>query len=558
MISKGTVYHDSHQFIYGGLDYGKLLKFDKESRIEFQERQNSLVFIEDLFQLKTNECRRYQRFIINETDDSILNDVYIFLMFEVFINTSVHQRCLNKIDNSFAYIPELIVFEIEQEILKNKEILIKRFSLRVEVLEKHIKLIKNYLLMRLESYYLEQMLLDTEEDVILVIDDFRVEYLQNIPPNVKGIIITQEVENPQLLQLLSSEYEISIAQYKIIPSLAKDVIIDGYKNKLIFNPSLDEKGKFHERILKMTFKLGESPNYSTDKINIYAQAINSNNIDRITSESWFNGIAPFKTEYFYISNGILPTVDEQVKFYVNIFNQAKGMPIFLRIPDFRPDKPLNYMIDAFDESGIYKPHHLVIYDHFSAIAQAVKLTNADVKVVIPRVARHTEIAEWKMHLFMAFEYEKMPTPEMGYVLETESAYEFYFEYPQVDFVIIGFNDLIEETTDFYNRFSIITANKFQEIFLPPLKDIHQFLSKRAKPIKHILAGNLITNPFILKKLLNYGFTDFAIPVNKIRLIEPVLTEYCNTRGKYIGVHHERIKKQLLKNSKDVDKVVDEA
>lgn len=546
MPGKQTVNRRYNQFIYGGYNIGEIYRFNEETSIEFQYSQDYKAVLEKLNEIKSNECRAYHKFMLIESDDYRLKRLFAFFIFEVLLDPDILDRCMIKAEIDRPYFPTLLIKEIDRQIRMSKRGFKEFSAFKKDELEKQIEIFKEYLLMRFESYYLSEMLKNVHEDIILVCEAFCPEFLHKIPKNVKGIITIKEMKDLNFIKLLAYEYEIPIAQcYTIFPH-DKIAIIDGDREKITFNPDEEDLKWFYEKYKNSTFDLGEIPTYQSKKIKIYAQVVNENNLDRVTSNNWYQGIAPFKTDFYFITKGILPKVEEQIEYYVDFFQKSNGMPIYLKVPDFTPDKPLKYMDHAHREIGFVQSQHQMFFDHFAAIAQAVKRTNADVKIVIPRIVMAEELSDWKRHLIMAFDYENIKVPEFGYILETESAYEYYYSFPKVDFVIIGFDNLIEEYSIHYDRYSKMTTRKFEQIFLPVIKDIHEHLNKRNQPTKHILSGNIISNPFIFRKLINYGFTEFSIPISKIRYIEPMFTDYCNTRGKYIGVYQQAKLKRKLK------------
>lgn len=551
---KQTVNRRYNQFVYGGPNMGKIFEFNKETVIKFQKAHDYRTLLLQMEQIKTEESRAYHKFVIMESDDNEIKQIFAFFIHEILLNPEILERCLLKIKKENVYLPGLYIAEIERQIRRNRDSFDEFKHMDSKDIERELEILTDYFLMRFEVFFLNEMLKTTNENIVLVIDNFRPEFLHDIPQHVKGIIIKNTVEDKDFIRLLSSEYEIPIAQCSLIYPTDKIAIINEKTQRITFNPDDEDLEIFHKEYNSTTFNLGEKPSYMFGRIKIYAQAINSNNLDRIESFNWYNGIAPFKTEYFFITNGILPTIEEQVEFFVDFFMKSKGMPIYLRVPDFMPSKPLKYMNNIRKDTDFFHNQHNLFFDHFTAVAKAVKLTNADVKICIPRVVMASELSDWRRHVVMAFEDEGLQIPEFGYVLETESAFEYYSEFPRVDFIIIGFNDLIEENTDFYNRFTEISVSKFNEIFVPVIKDIHAHLYKRGAATKHILAGNVISNPGIFRKLINYGFTDFSIPVSKIRLIEETFTEYCITRGRFVGVYRQaRLRRELREQSlKELD------
>jgi phosphoenolpyruvate-protein kinase (PTS system EI component) len=313
-----------------------------------------------------------------------------------------------------------------------------------------------------------------------------------------------------------------------------------------------------DQIREYTFFMGEQPSYGASNINVYVPLVDTRLIEKASYGDWYNGVAPFKTEYMYVTKGAAPTLKEQEEVFIQLLEAFHEKDVYIRIPDFRPNRPTPFLKNIFTDPDAYDRFFQVYNVNLLALASAVKITQKEVNICIPMIRMSSEVSFWRDVVEAAFDMYDLPYPKLGIMIETESAFEYYEDYDDMDFVMIGLNDLIEELTDDLDRFSELSKDEMMDILWPHMRDLHQHLRSYKMQLKHIVAGNCLKNPEIFKKFLKSGFTDFSISISDIKMIEETLKEHNESKGKFIGVAAHRIEKRTLKESQKAQKEQEEA
>jgi len=406
----------------------------------------------------------------------------------------------------------------------------------------HIFELKMRLMSRYENVMLQRRIRNINYDFILLIDEFKKDYLYKLPKRIQGIICKSSIRK-ELAFTYAHEFELPLAIHNFNYQENSKVILDGIDDLIIIEPSIEEINHYQEKLGKYTYKIGEDSGYLPSKINIYAPMVDLRNAEKIAYGNWFTGIAPFKTEFLYSTKGALPSYKEQYKMFYDLFTVMKDKEIYIRIPDFRSERPTEYLGSIYTDEDTFERYMKFFELNMLAIAKASKATGKEINMLAPMIRMSSEIEFWKFHIQAAFEYCDLYNVRVGIMFETGSAYEYYEEYKGMHFVIIGLNDLVEEISDDFDRYSLMTKDEMLEEFWPNLRDIHQYFRSYMLQVKHILAGNILSNPEIFRKFLKSGFRDFSIRQSQIKLIEKELVEYNETRGTFVGVAAERLAKK---------------
>lgn len=397
----------------------------------------------------------------------------------------------------------------------------------------------------IEIMLLNERISKIKKDYILIVDDLKTYYFDNLPHKCKGLIARNG--NNDLRNLLAFEYLVPIVMSQKAISDNTRISLDHYKNEVIIKPTLEQIASIKQAQSNLLFKMNESPIYNNIPIKLYTPISNTRHIDIITSDEWFSGYGPIKSEFLFMTKNYIPPQKEQVEYYLQFFKKMKGKEIIVSIPNFGPLKQNSLTKDAFTDLITLNQYERLYTINMESIAEASLIAGTPVKVVVPMIRLKEEVKLWKELIQDAFEIAGAEKPEVGIYIETESAYEYYEDYKGMDFAIIGLNDLVEEITDDYSRFDELTKDEFLEIFWPHIRDLHQYLRTYLLQVPHIVSGNILKNPNILNKFLAAGFKEFCIPAQFIKDCESSIDLYTKTRGTFKGVAAQRIEKREALN-----------
>lgn len=529
--------------IYFGefISYGRTIEFStvKKNR-KFSSQETNLI-MDEIYEIIDNNLRAYykKRF---QDDYMIGYKEYNYVSFP-FISVFVKdffKKTLKASDISFSLAFEKAILEFMKKPERNIFWQIGKNESHEYYLSQIIRL-KNAIKKQIDRLMMRKYILDIEDNMIVVVNRFEKEYLYDLPYNILGFVC-RNFDNYDLTMDLSLAYEIPIVITTRNVSKSEFLLINGVNKTLHLNPKEAVISKALDNKKQYTFELGEEPKYKSDVIKYYASFVDKRSIEKAKSSTWYAGVGLFRTEYLYITKGYLPTLKEQVELFVDLMEAFEDRPINIRIPDLNELKRLDYEENVLTEVFHASKYGRVYHTNVLAIYEASKITNKKVTIFIPMLRMGKEIDRWK-HRFDGFLGVNMPEhlkPKFGIMMETESAFQYYEDYRYVDSVVFGLNDFLEEAMD-KSRHEKIDFEEFMlEVWLD-LQGAHQYFRRNGIKLLHIVSGNILRQPEILRKFIKKGFKHFCIPLSYIKIAEKVLYEHESTRGLHVGVHAKREK-----------------
>ncbi|MBE0700056.1 MAG: hypothetical protein IH571_00045 [Acholeplasmataceae bacterium] len=528
-----------------GIAFGKVVHFDeKESLNELSSTEINQLIVE-LESIK-DEYIIQSRKIFYRYLDHPAHFLYHYDFATTFSDLEHFNKMFKKniqkkkmtIEEAFkrAYEDELVVDPLE--IKKNHPDYHNFITIRKD----YIKRISTYL----ERVLLKKKLSQIEMDSILILNHFKIEYFYQLPQNIKGVVLKHRSKNKDVERLLSTAYELPFFQTDFKLEEGSDIILDGFNNIGIINPSNEDVDRYKKMSNKYLLDIHEPSAFkrSERKIKIFAPVVDGRHIEIISNDNWYDGIAPIRTEYLFMSKGMLPTISEQVAFLKEIIERMDGKEIYVRLPDFRPEKPTPYLGKLITDIINYFYNSKIFDEHLKALAYASQY--GKIHIVVPMIDDDKDISFWKEIIKSAFEEAGASVPRVGIMMETDSAFTHFEYFIGMDFAILGLNNLIEDMDVGYDRNDIIPKNDFFRLFGDMLRDVHQNL--RYNKIDHLIMGNVLNQPDILDRILKMGFKNICIPASHIKMLAPTIHSFIDNSGKFVGVAAKREGKK--NNDKD--------
>ncbi len=531
---------------FNAIGFGKIAKFD------FMEVQKSLLqdqaeaFYDDLEQ-KIIDLSVIFRDIKHSLTDVSENATRIMNIIFNHLDSGMFYDCFRThVQGGNLTVSEAYSKAVHEHFNKDNTALYREIGKDVLLFREYLYDLVSRITLHYEMYVFKRFTERLLTDYIVVVDEFKIEYLDEMSERMKGMIC-KKAKNLNLVREYSNSFEIPIVIARIDTQASYNAIVDAINQRLIINPEPEDIIEYREILKEQTFLEGEKPRYHSERVKLYAQMVDDRYINRIVFDRWFQGVCPFKSEYMISTNELHLTYDYQYNFFCKTFKEMKNKEFFYRIPDFRHERPTVFLGDVYTDVETYELLAPILDDILLAVARAAKKYDVDIHVIVPMIRMPEEVKFWRDTIKVIFDTAGVFDVKIGIVIETESALEYFEDYPKMDFIIIGLNDLAEEISDEYDRYSPLSKEEFIELFWPDIRELHQHLRSFTMQVKHIVSGNCLTNPWIFKKLINSGFTHFAVPVNQIRKLEKMLEQYENTRGFYIGYA------ELHKKNEDVIK-----
>ncbi len=266
------------------------------------------------------------------------------------------------------------------------------------------------------------------------------------------------------------------------------------------------------------------------------------------AETGANGIGLFRTELQFMIASKLPRINEQVELYSRAMDMAKGKEITFRLLDIGGDKVVPYMRSAAEENPAMGWRSLrlaldrpgLIRTQIRALLLASK--GRELKILVPMVSETIEFKQVRKVVDKECARlkklgQKIPEKiELGAMIEVPSLlFELDQLLPEVDFISIGSNDLVQFLTA-SDRANPRVANNYDPIALPRLRAFKLIVDSAKKyNINVTMCGELAGRPIEALALLSIGMTRLSMGPSSIGPIKELI----------LSLELDPIKKQIL-------------
>jgi phosphotransferase system enzyme I (PtsP) len=323
------------------------------------------------------------------------------------------------------------------------------------------------------------------------------------------------------------------------------IIIDGDEGKMHLRPQPDveaayaEKVRFRARKQALYRELRDRPAISRDGI---AVELNMNaglavDLPQLF-ESGAAGIGLFRTELQFMVAATFPRADTQEKFYREILDAARGLPVTFRTLDIGGDKVLPYFNSETQEENPalgWRAIRLTLDRPGLFRTQIRALLRAaggrELRVMLPMVTEIGEIAKARELI----DREVRHLSRFAHLLPTSLKLGAMIEVPvllwqlgelmhAVDFVSVGSNDLFQFVTA-TDRGNAQLSGRFDCLsvpFLTLLKQIADAGEAAHTPVT--LCGEMAGRPLSAMALIGLGYRSISMAAASIGPVKAMLVE----------------------------------
>jgi len=320
-----------------------------------------------------------------------------------------------------------------------------------------------------------------------------------------------------------------------VKGLYKDVkegeilAVDGVEGFVYINPADEIKKTFTERQRKMAGWRSElkevslKPAKTRDgkKINLNMNVGLDFDLEYLKLSNC-DGIGLYRTEIEFMSAPRLLTVDEQVRIYQKVLNQAKDKRVVFRSLDVGSDKLLPYWGDFKEQNPaigwrsirITLDRRALLRSQMKAFLKAA--AGRELDVMFPMISSYNEFMEAKNTLLIEYEKqlqsgEKLPSKlNIGLMIEVPSViFELDEILKEADFISVGTNDLAQFIFA-SDRTNPRLDNRYDVLSAPFLK-VMQNIALKAKEHKVLcsVCGEMASVPVEVMTLIGLGFRSFS-------------------------------------------------
>lgn len=312
------------------------------------------------------------------------------------------------------------------------------------------------------------------------------------------------------------------------------IILDGETGLIIINPEpkiLEEYKEEQKKIDKAELSLIEIsplPNETSDghKVSLYV-----NYDPRRDFKAWdsfrSDGVGLLRTEFIYMDRFDPPGEEEQYQIYKKTAHRFDIRPVTIRLADLGGDKITQLGLGNREKEDnpfmgcrgirLFLKYPELLNTQLRAIIRTAAESDAEIKIMIPMVSSVSEVIEVKEALSAVLkEMEnigKVPKRPiaLGAMIEVPSAaLSLDGILPEVDFISIGTNDLIQYliAVDRVNQEVADLYDPYHPAVLRTINFIIQACRKKGKPVS--ICGEIASDPEMIPFLIGLGVDILSI------------------------------------------------
>jgi phosphoenolpyruvate-protein phosphotransferase len=247
------------------------------------------------------------------------------------------------------------------------------------------------------------------------------------------------------------------------------------------------------------------------------------------------GVGLLRTEFLYLDRDTMPTEEEQVTIYREIFEVMGSRPVVVRTLDIGGDKTVSYLgikeeanpFLGWRSIRMISERPDVLYDQLRALLRAG--VHSDLRIMLPMVSNIHEVEHARQILNEARESlkkEGKPYAEkvqFGIMIEVPSAALLANHFAKVvDFFSIGTNDLTQYTlaVDRTNERVADLATPFNPAVLTLIARTISAAHAAGKWVG--LCGEMAGDPLAAPVLLGLGLDEFSMAAKSVPVVKDML------------------------------------
>ncbi|MBL7077500.1 MAG: phosphoenolpyruvate--protein phosphotransferase [Kiritimatiellae bacterium] len=348
-----------------------------------------------------------------------------------------------------------------------------------------------------------------------------------------GFVTTSQAISSHAAILLKGSGIPSVAGVARLMDEAHDgdrIVVDGHDGLAILRPEpwTIERYREEKRCFSIVNEVREPRGCRTADgvpVELLGNVGNPDQADLVLQKG-LEGIGLFRTEFMALERNQVPTEDEQVEIYAQIIRKMEGRRVVIRTFDLGADKEVAGIYaysgrnPAMGLRGIRR--HLLrereeLQQQLRAILRAA--TDGNVGVMIPMVTTVADVVAARKALSKAREdllRWGLPCGEnvrFGVMIETPAAaLVIHRILPEVDFVSLGTNDLLQYTmaADRDNEDVVPYSDPDSEAFLWLLEFVINEASDALRAHDVTVCGEVASRKHMVPKLIKMGYLSFSV------------------------------------------------
>lgn len=373
---------------------------------------------------------------------------------------------------------------------------------------------------------------------ILVAKDFTPSMTSQINKENVNAIVTEvggvTSHSAILARAMGLPAVLSVADATKVIKDGETLIADGFKGKIIVNPTEAELKEYEEKdreyqkekdSLKAFIGKSTVTKDGVKKV-VYANIGKPEDVQNVLQNSG-EGIGLFRTEFLFMDRAHEPTEEEQFEAYSTVARAMDGREVIIRTLDIGGDKEIPYLHIEKEENP-FLGHRAIRYcldnpELFKNQIRAILRASAYgyIKIMLPLVTCLEEVKKAKKIIKeceqelsdKGIEYKSVP---VGVMIETPSAVLISdLLAKEVEFFSIGTNDLTGYTMA-VDRGNAKVSNLY-DTFQPSVLRAIEMTIKNAKKegIEVGMCGEAAADVNLIPKLVEWGLDEFSVTPTSI-------------------------------------------
>lgn len=386
-----------------------------------------------------------------------------------------------------------------------------------------------------------------EKGTILVAKDFTPSMTSRINKSNVSAIVTEiggvTSHSAILARAMGIPAVLSVADAVRLIENGQTVIVDGFKGKVITNPTekeMHEYSKQQDEYIAQKESLKEYIDRQTvtsDGVNkpVYGNIGKPEDVQNVLQNSG-EGIGLFRTEFLFMDRASEPSEDEQLEAYSTVARAMHGKEVIIRTLDIGGDKEIPYL-NIEKEENPFLGHRAIRYcldnpelfkKQIRAILRAA--VHGNIKIMLPLVTCVEEIKGAKEIISQCenelknegLVYKSVP---IGVMIETPSAVLISdLLAKEVAFFSIGTNDLTGYTMA-VDRGNAKVCSLYDTFQPAVLRAIEMTIANAKKAgIQVGMCGEAAADIRLIPNLVKWGLDEFSVSPGSILQTRKVICE----------------------------------
>ncbi|PIU40903.1 MAG: phosphoenolpyruvate--protein phosphotransferase [Candidatus Omnitrophica bacterium CG07_land_8_20_14_0_80_42_15] len=380
------------------------------------------------------------------------------------------------------------------------------------------------------------------QPVIVVSKRLTTSMVLNIPKEHVLSFVTEEGGFTTHATILARGYNVPVVfgvSVEVNIKCGDKIIVDGFDGKVFVSPDQATLDRYSNKIsdiqkrkaVCVSVKDAPSKTQKGLRIKLKANISTPGEIELLRGLQ-YDGVGLLRTEFLFLNKETPPSEEEQFNMYKHILEEAKGLPVTVRLLDISPDKLppyLNLPPQENPDLGIRGVRALdFFYDIYLVQVKAIlrAAVFGDLRVLYPMISDMSDIDLFKKLIVSAKTSLKKEGKKFkksikeGIMVETPSAALLLDSLiKNVDFVNIGSNDLLQYTLAASRGNPLI--EKRYHILHSSLVKLIELVVKSGKTHKKevCLCGEVASFEEFYPLLLSVGLRSFSVAASKLSSIK---------------------------------------